>query len=270
MPPDVEMMIDAVLLESHHRRDKGKKNGQDIRILRQHAVHAGRDKKTVELGAEPFRRHKPEPFPFFMQGRGGLRDDPEIIRPGKAQRPHQAQRVFLKPPPRLPHRPQQAVFEVGFSPEGIPQPPLRMPGHGVDGKIAAGQVIAQAGGETDAVRAAVVAVRAIYAVGGDLQRQPVQENRQRPVGDPGFDETEAGKYRFHLFRQSGGADIPIVRNQAEQAVPHAPAHGVSLKALFLQKPDSGGHLLRTAHRVSSFHVNFWSFFQNSSSSDSRR
>ena len=158
MPPDVEMMIDAVLLESHHRRDKGKKNGQDIRIPVSMRSTPAVTRKTVELGAEPFRRYKPEPFPFFMQGRGGLRDDPEIIRPGKAQRPHQAQRVFLKPPPRSPTAPQQAVFEIGFSPEGIPQPLLRMPGHGVDGKIAAGQVVAQAGGETDAVRAAVVAV----------------------------------------------------------------------------------------------------------------
>ena len=57
----------------------------------------------------PFGGDEAEQRPLMAQSRGSGRIDPESIRGGESQRPHDAERILLKPEIRITHGPEQPL-----------------------------------------------------------------------------------------------------------------------------------------------------------------
>ena len=102
--------------------------------------------------------------------------------------------------------------------------------------------------ERNAVRVAAVGVAALGAERRDLQRAGRREKRERAVLQTGLDHALSGKDLFHCLRRRGGAEIPVVRLDAEQRIAHASAHGVALPPGSLQFFQRASGVLRQSHR----------------------
>ena len=118
--------------------------------------------------------------------------------------------------------------------KGIHQPGLRIPCHRVDGEITPGKVVHHIGYKRHAVRVAVVGVAAIDAEGRHFIGNTVAQDGQRAVLQAGFDDAAVGKNSLHLLWARAGANIPVMREQAKQAVAYASANDIGVKAVFHQ------------------------------------
>ncbi len=77
----------------------------------------------------------------------------------------------------------------------------------------------------------VVQIVAVYTVCSDFVELMVENYRNRTVLDSDFRDAAIGKACLGLFRQSGGANIPVVRCFPVQAVPDAAAYHVCFKSV---------------------------------------
>ncbi len=127
---------------------------------------------------------------------------------------------------RVSHAAQDAALHVGHAAEGIDDPARRVVSQGVYGEVAPFQIFLNGGGLGHGVRVAPIAVGAVGAVGGDLQRLAVAHYRERAMGDAGLHGAPAGITKGLLHRGPGQArrDIHIVDGPPEQSVANEAAH----------------------------------------------
>lgn len=85
---------------------------------------------------------------------------------------------------RVSHAAQDAALHVGHAAEGIDDPARRVVSQGVYGEVAPFQIFLNGGGLGHGVRVAPIAVGAVGAVGGDLQRLAVAHYRERAMATP--------------------------------------------------------------------------------------
>ena len=130
--------------------------------------------------------------------------------------------------------------------EGVPQLSPEGEGHGVDGKVPPGQVLRQGVREGDALRVAVVGVVPVPAEGGDLRAAARAPDGNRPVPQP-RGQGVLPKEGQGLLRPGGGGDIPVPRFPAQEGIPHAAPHTVSLKPRLLQRPQDVPCEVRDSH-----------------------
>ena len=111
-----------------------------------------------------------------------------------------------------------------------------MVSQGVYGEVAPFQIFLNGGGLGHGVRVAPIAVGAVGAVGGDLQRLAVAHYRERAMGDAGLHGAPAGITKGLLHRGPGQArrDIHIVDGPPEQSVANEAAHAPCLPSGLLE------------------------------------
>ena len=144
-----------------------------------------------------------------------------------------AQRVLAEARFRVADAADDAAGEILPATEKVCDGSGQVHGHGVDGKIPAGQVVRETADEAHAVRVAAVVIGAVETVGRDLGAGTVQKDRHRAVLQPGGDA--AGEQAQDVLRQRLRGDIPVMDRAAQQRVAHAPADVPRLKPGTLQR-----------------------------------
>ena len=112
-----------------------------------------------------------------------------------------------------------------------------MPGHGVDGKVAARQIVLERGGALDALRMAPIGIEAIQTVRGDLDTLAIGNSRDSAKFNARLHNHDAGglERRLGLLPQAVTAHINIVAGAPHQGVAHPTAHVPSLKTSRLER-----------------------------------
>lgn len=128
-----------------------------------------------------------------------------------------------------------------------------MPGHSVDGKVAARQIVLERGGTLHTLGMATIGVKAIQTVRGDLNTLAIGNSRDSGKFNARLHNRDAGglERRFGLLPQAATAHINIVAGAPHQGVAHPTAHVPSLKTSRLkrtQDTDGGIGRLRTVER----------------------
>ena len=194
---------------------------------------------AVQLGAHALAGHGVELPRTGHEGllRGGL--DGEAQAAGKPHGAQHPQGVLLKAAAGLPHRADDAQPEVPLAAEGVEEAAARMVGHGVDGEVAAGQVLADVGHKADLVRVAAVGVGALHAVGGCLHREPVNHGGHGAVGHTRLVHLNArrAQHALGLLPGRGTGHVHVVAGTAHEGVAHPAAHDPGLVARRLQRVD---------------------------------
>ena len=128
-----------------------------------------------------------------------------------------------------------------------------MPGHSVDGKVAARQIVLERGGTLHTLGMATIGVKAIQTVRGDLDTLAIGNSRDSAKFNARLHNRDAGglERRFGLLPQAATAHINIVAGAPHQGVAHPTAHVPSLKTSRLKRAqDAQGRIgrLRTVER----------------------
>ena len=181
-------------------------------------------KQLAQFLPHPLWRKAGQQLPALAGGRLGSWVDGKAQHGGKAQQAQNPQSVLLKPADRLAHAAQQAGLQIRPPSKRVPQAAIRVPGHGIDREIPAGQVLLNGGGVADGLWAAVAGVGPVRPEGGDLH-QPLGKNQAYgAVGPACVHSGKLGKAGQHLLRAGLGSNVPVRGGPAQQAVPDAAAH----------------------------------------------
>ena len=112
-----------------------------------------------------------------------------------------------------------------------------MPGHGVDGKIAAAEIFCQFAGKRDAFWVAVIKVFTVNAEGRDFVGAILGKDGEGAMLDACRDDALVFKKRHHFFCTRGGADVPVAGAFSHQRIAHAAANDIGFVAMLLQTRD---------------------------------
>ena len=180
----------------------------------------------------------------------------EFQNGGETQRPQNAQRILAEPLVRIAHTANPPGLQIRPPGEIVHQSHVRVVGHGVDGKIPAAQILPQTAGEPHRVGMPGVRISAVYAIGGNLYRAVLLDDRQRSMRQPGLRHCIAAqsvKDTCRFLRQGGGGHIPIGGRPSQQGIPHAAADHIGLVSAFIQRAKNIQHILRYGnHETRSF------------------
>ena len=151
----------------------------------------------------------------------------------KTAGPEHAQGIFRKTVRRRSYHTQDMMLKVTLSAIGIGQVPRKIHRHGIDGEIAAGEILLEARNKAHLGRVASVKIRALRAKRRDLGLRAVQKHGDGPVADAGRDAVR--KERHDLLGQGRGGDVPVMQATAKQTVTHASADIIRLKPGGIQR-----------------------------------
>jgi hypothetical protein len=163
----------------------------------------------------------------FVQGARGLILDPEAKAGCKAQSAKDPQSILVETHRGLTYRTDDAGFKIFSAAEKVYYLPIHRQSHSVYGKITAGQILGQLGGEADLIGMSAVGVTAIQTEGGHLGAVITEKDGKstvlyaRVIGAKSV--TEAG---LHLLGQSRGADIVVTGGKTKKAVAYATAYKI--------------------------------------------
>ena len=219
--------------------------GQDLSqdLERHPAAGPAGGQQLVQLLPDPLGRNAPQPLPLLQGGRRGGGVEGQFFLRAEAVQPQDAQPVLLKAAGRLAHRAHHpADQQVLPAPKGVDEALGLVVGHGVDGKIPPGQVGLHIGHELHPVGVASVGIAALHPEGGHFIKAPALPDGDGAVLQPGGDAVLFPKERHRLLRPCAGADVPVVRGAAGQAVPDAAAHQIG----FVSRPVQFVQHLRCA------------------------
>ena len=242
--PHIIAVIGGALVKAHHGRKPWQHPGDDVMVFPQHAPRALPTQKPGQLGADALCRHAGKVASPGVDSLGRAFFNAQPVDRRKPQRPQHAQRVLVKAALSLAHAADHPCAQILLPAEGIHQPLCGMIGHGVDGEIPPGQVLPYIGDEGDAVGMAVIGIRAIYPKGGDLVGHMVQHHGEGAVLQTGFHHMAAAEGSLHFLRRGRGADIPVLGEKPQQAVPDAPAHRIGPVAPLVQAGKNPRRRLR--------------------------
>ena len=101
-----------------------------------------------------------------------------------------------------------------------------MPGQGVHGEVAPGEVVLHAARATDLLGVAAVGVETVHAIGGDLNALTRAHGGDAPELDAGLHHRDAGlcKRRFVLPPGARAAHVHVVARSRAERVAHPAAH----------------------------------------------
>ncbi len=170
----------------------------------------------------------------------GVNGEPQ--HSGKAQAAQNAQGVLVEPQGRLAHAAKHPVFQIRQAGKGIKKAQTRTIGHGVYGKVPAGQVLGQAGGKQHLPGLAVVFVVPVYPKGGNFGRAPREQQGNRAMGGPGQGGPAPWKGGKNLLGQGRGDNVPVCGGAAQKGVSHTAPHAPGLKALAVQAREDKGNV----------------------------
>ena len=136
-------------------------------------------------------------------------------------------------------------------PEGVLQAPGRRIGHGIDGEIPPGQILAEIRDKFHPVRVAIVGVCPFLPEGGDLYDAKVRHDPHRSVLLSGQHQGVVPEQGLHLAGGRGAAQVKVVGCLPQQAIPDAAAHAVDLLTGGFQDLHAPTHRRRDQHVFSS-------------------
>ena len=158
---------------------------------------------------------------------------------GEANGPEHPQTVLSEPQLRLPHTADAAPLKIATASKGVKKLSVRSHGHGVDGKVTAGQVCLQGGDKGDGIWSATVPITVLLAEGGHFHGPALQYHRHRAVGQTGGHSV--GKEGLDLAGQGRGAYVPVLGRAGEKQVPDTSPHRVGLEPGGVQSLAATGH-----------------------------
>ena len=204
----------------------------------------GRRQKPAKLRKNPLPGQSIQSGGQSSHGRQGLWLRGKVKPGGKADATKNPKSILPKSFPRLAYGTQNAACQVGLPSKRICQPPAGMIGHGVDGKIPAGQIFPEIFFKVYPVRPPVIPIPPLGAEGGNLYGLLAGHNGDGAVFLSGTDQRKVLKYLGNLPWQGVGAQVPVVGRPPQQLIPHAAAHNPSLKAPVLQPLHQSQNLSR--------------------------
>ena len=245
-----------MLLKAKHGGKFGDRYSQHIAILQQNGFGILSAQQAGELCLNPFRRDSGQQAPVPMDGLGCVRLQTEAKNSGKAQGAEDAQSVLLKAEVGLSHAADDSGGDVGYAAAAVHQSGGGAPGQRVHGEVPADQVLLQAGGELDPIRAAVVGVSPVHPKGRDLQGQALQQDGDGAVLQTGLHQAAVVEYLLHLFRKGVCGHVPVLPGgRAPDPIPDRSPYHIGVEARRRQAAQGGIDLWRQRrgiHRRSPF------------------
>ena len=242
--PDVPVVVRVVLLEAEHRPQLRDGDGRHIGKFPQHRAHVLPAEQLRQLAAHALRREILQQRSIAVDGRRRLRRDLKAEHGRKAQRAQNAQSVLLKAAVRLAHAAHDTARNVLRPAADVHKSGARVVGQRVHRKIAAQQILAQAARKAHGVRAPVVGIVPVDAVGRDFERQAAEQNGHGAVLQPRLDQPLVGKDPLDLRGLGIGRDVPVPRRAAAQRVAHRTADDIGLPARRREAVERRMHLWR--------------------------
>ena len=178
---------------------------EDVGIGFQQGAGKRRAQEPRQLGQQALGGHLQKGLPVPVQCAFGAGLGRQVIQRGKAQAAQDAQGILPKARVGVAHAAQHPVLQIVPAVEGVAQALARMIGHGVDGKVAPGEVLPEGAHEGDTVGMPGVGISRFGAKGGDFIQRSPQGHRDGAVGKPRGDGAAVGKQGEHLLRQGVGA-----------------------------------------------------------------
>lgn len=204
-------------------------------------------KNALELNTYTLARHGIEQRCALGKRALGLGLNHKVKAAGKAYRTQHAQGVLVKAALGIADSANQLALQITLAVIAVDKPALGMPGHGVDGKVAARQIVLERGGTLHTLGMATIGVKAIQTVRGDLDTLAIGNSRDSAKFNAGLHNRDAGglERRFGLLPQAATAHINIVAGAPHQGVAHPTAHVPSLKTSRLKRAqDAQGRIGR--------------------------
>ena len=250
--PQVAVVVRVALIQAEQRAQLRNGHGQHVGKRCQNRPGSRAAEQARQLGLHALGGDGLQQRSAAVHGGGGLLLHLHGEDGGKTQRPENAQCILVKAAVRLPHAADKAAGQIRLPAVEIHQTCLRAVSQGVHGKVPPGQVLLQRTGELHRVRMPVVAVCAVQAKGGDLQRRLVNHHGDGAVLQAGFNAAQVRKDLLDLPGQGTGGNVPVVgAAQAAHRVAHGAAHHIGLISGGVQPAQRGGDLLRQHHHSAS-------------------
>ena len=182
-------------------------------------------------------RHGVEQGRAIRQGLARSRLHGEVQAAGESNGTKHAQGIFLKATPRLPHRTDLSTCKVVHAVKQVENTADRMPSHGVNGKVATGEVFLHTLSASDFFRMATVGIKAVKAVGSDLDALASGDSRDAAEFDSGLDHADPRglESSFALLPRCRAAHIDIVGRRVHEGIAHPSADDPCLEARRLER-----------------------------------
>ena len=250
---DVKRMIDTALIKPATRCQLGH-GGADKFGVAQHGVSpvAGR-KDALKLNAHTLARHGIEQRRTFGQSLFRRGFNHKVQATGKAHRAQHTQGVLIKTALGITDGTNQLAVQIALAVVAIDKAALGMPRHGINGKIAARQIVLKRSGALHTLGMTTVGIEAVQAVGGDLNALAIANSRNAAEFNTRFNhgDIRSLERRFGLLPQAAATHVHIVAGAPHQGITYPTAYVPSLKTSCLeraQNTNGGIGRLRTVER----------------------
>ena len=247
MHVDVKRMIDTALIKPATRCQLGHSGTDELGIAKHRVSPMTGRKNALELNTHTLTRHGIEQRRALGKRTLGLGLNHKVQTAGKAHRTQHAQGVLVKATLGIADSANQLALQVTLAVVAVDKPALGMPGHGIDGKVAARQIVLERGGTLHTLGMTTIGVKAIQTVRGDLDTLAIGNSRDSAKFNARLHNRDAGglERRFGLLPQAATAHINIVAGVPHQGVAHPTAHVPSLKTSRLKRAqDAQGRIGR--------------------------
>ena len=206
--------------------------GQYIDAGHKRIVNVVAADEALQLTVDALAGHFPQEALAGDHSVEGGRVDGHAELGGEATGSQDAQCIFGKTRRRIAHAAQHAALHVVQAVEGVDDPARGMVGQGVYGEVPPLQILFYRGSRSHGVGMAPVAVNAVGAVSGDLQRLAFACHGESAMGDAGFHGAPAGASERLLHRgpRQARRDVHIVDGSPEQSVANEAAHAPCLSS----------------------------------------
>ena len=233
MLADRQAMMVVILDRRHLRVELRQHNRRDPALIGQpHFLRVRGGDQLLQLCPDPLRGNERERGCHLCRGLLRRRIKPESKLGAEADGSQHPERILIESFPGASDAAHNLIPQIRQPAEQIHKPVPVIVGHRIDREVPAHEVFAQVPGVGNVVRVAVILIFPVQPVGCDLEALPLIAHRHRPVLDPGIDG--APEYLLHLPGERICCDIPVIRRPAENAVPHAAAHRISLKPCLME------------------------------------
>lgn len=149
-------------------------------------------KNALELNTHTLARHGVEQRRALGKRSLSLGLNHKVQAAGKAHRTQHAQGVLVKATLGIADSANQLALQVTLAVVAVDKPALGMPGHGVDGKVAARQIVLERGGTLHTLGMATIGVKAIQTVRGDLDTLAIGNSRDSAKFNARLHNRDAG------------------------------------------------------------------------------
>ena len=146
MHVDVKRMIDTALIKPATRCQLGHGGADELGIAEHRVSPMTGRKNALELNTHTLTRHGFEQRRALGKRTLGLGLNHKVQTAGKAHRTQHAQGVLVKATLGIADSANQLALQVTLAVVAVDKPALGMPGHGIDGKVAARQIVLERGG----------------------------------------------------------------------------------------------------------------------------